>query len=245
MGVPTSGVSYAIAATRRETTKVHKNMWRHWKKKSNNTDTNIHSLFEECLTVRLHHEIKWNANLTQQCNYWSFFSSTCFRRIRPSSGALDVKSQRMVFCTQFVDGWWSWEPLRRSCVRFGWCLVKVNRNNCAQHLSYHEFYVGFFDCNATRRHLSPRIRGITCRKSVIFKSDDLLPDLSQTWEKRFLVRAHFSFKSTRFFTLATLLHRTVDCKTHGFTKSGCQISLLYVTYLLTYSMEQGPSWEAS
>jgi len=24
----------------------------------------------------------------------------------------------MDFCTEFVDGWWSWEPLRRSCV---WC----------------------------------------------------------------------------------------------------------------------------
>jgi len=27
----------------------------------------------------------------------------------------------MVFCTEFLDGWWSWEPLRRSCVRCGWC----------------------------------------------------------------------------------------------------------------------------
>ena len=25
----------------------------------------------------------------------------------------------MVFCTEFVDGWWSWEPLRGSCVRCG------------------------------------------------------------------------------------------------------------------------------
>ena len=37
------------------------------------------------------------------CNnviYWSFFSSTCFGRIRPTSGALDVKLQHMVspFC---------------------------------------------------------------------------------------------------------------------------------------------------
>ena len=30
MGVPTSEVSYTIATTRRETTKVHKNMWWHW-----------------------------------------------------------------------------------------------------------------------------------------------------------------------------------------------------------------------
>ena len=37
--------------------------------------------------------------------------------LRPSSGALDVGLQHMVFCTEFLDGWWSWEPLRRSCVR--------------------------------------------------------------------------------------------------------------------------------
>ena len=33
-------------------------------------------------------------------------SSTCFGYIRPSSGALDVELQRMVFCTEFLDGWW-------------------------------------------------------------------------------------------------------------------------------------------
>ena len=27
----------------------------------------------------------------------------------------------MVFCTDFLDGWWSWEPLRRFCLRCGWC----------------------------------------------------------------------------------------------------------------------------
>ena len=67
-------------------------------------------------------EIKWNANLMQQCDeYSSFLSSTCFGRIRPSSRALEVKLQHMVLCTQSVDRWWSWEPLRRSCVRCGWC----------------------------------------------------------------------------------------------------------------------------
>ena len=30
MGVQTSEVGYTIATTRRETTKVHKNMWWHW-----------------------------------------------------------------------------------------------------------------------------------------------------------------------------------------------------------------------
>ena len=27
--------------------------------------------------------------------------------IRPSSGALDVELQHIVFCTEFLDGWWS------------------------------------------------------------------------------------------------------------------------------------------
>ena len=43
MGVPTLEVGYTIATTRRETMKVHKNMWRHWeagggkKKKKNDS----------------------------------------------------------------------------------------------------------------------------------------------------------------------------------------------------------------
>ena len=31
--------------------------------------------------------------------------STYFGYIRPSSGALDVELQHMVFCTEFLDGW--------------------------------------------------------------------------------------------------------------------------------------------
>ena len=53
--------------------------------------------------------------------YWCIFSSTCFGYIRPSSGALDAELQHVVFCTEFLEGWWSWEPLLRSCVRCGWC----------------------------------------------------------------------------------------------------------------------------
>jgi len=36
-----------------------------------------------------------------------------------------LKLEHMVFCTQFVEGWWSWEPLRRSCVRCGWCRART------------------------------------------------------------------------------------------------------------------------
>ena len=27
----------------------------------------------------------------------------------------------MVSCTEFLDGWWYWQPLHRSCVRCWWC----------------------------------------------------------------------------------------------------------------------------
>ena len=79
---------------------------------------------EGCLTVHLPHEIKWNANLMQLGNFIDVFlarhvSGTYY--VRPSSGALDVELQHMVFCTEFLDGWWSWEPLCRSCLRCGWC----------------------------------------------------------------------------------------------------------------------------
>jgi len=67
------------------------------------------------ILLHKHRSTKWN-NLLQQC----ILSSTCFGYIRPSSGALDVELQHMVFCTEFLDGWWSWEPLRRSCVASSW-----------------------------------------------------------------------------------------------------------------------------
>jgi len=46
-----------------------------------------------------------------------------FRVHTLSSGALDVVLQHMVFCNEFLDGWWSWELLHRLCVRCGWCRV--------------------------------------------------------------------------------------------------------------------------
>ena len=63
-------------------------------------------------------EIIWNANLMQQGNFINVFLA---RRVsgtyaRPSSGTSDVELQRMVFCTEFLDEWWSWEPLHRSCM---------------------------------------------------------------------------------------------------------------------------------
>jgi len=46
----------------------------------------------------------WNANLMQQCNFIDVFLAGGY--ICPSSGALDVELQHMVFCTEFVDEWW-------------------------------------------------------------------------------------------------------------------------------------------
>jgi hypothetical protein len=43
MGVPTSEVGYSLATTRRETTKVHKNMWWHWGKKKLYIATNYNN----------------------------------------------------------------------------------------------------------------------------------------------------------------------------------------------------------
>ena len=50
----------------------------------------------------------------------------------------------MVLCTEFLDGWWSWEPLRRSCVRCGWCRAKNTsiKLPCCINLAFHIISVG-------------------------------------------------------------------------------------------------------
>ena len=59
-----------------------------------------YSALESCMCVCADKQYRW---------------TTCFGYIRPSSGALDVELQHMVFGTELLDGWWSWELLRRSC----------------------------------------------------------------------------------------------------------------------------------
>ena len=73
--------------------------------------------------------------------YWCILSSTCFGYIRPSSGALDVELQRMVFCTEFLDGWWSWMLLRRSCLQCGWCRAAPSAS-CSIWFSAPSFWMG-------------------------------------------------------------------------------------------------------
>ena len=72
------------------------------------------------IRIQIWYKVKCHLDATRSF-YWCILSSTCFGYICPSSGALDVELQPMVSCTEFLDGWWSWEPLRRSCVRCGWC----------------------------------------------------------------------------------------------------------------------------
>jgi len=67
-------------------------------------------------------EVKCQLVATRQF-YWCILSSTCYRYIRPLSRSLDVELQHMVFCTEFLDGWWSWEPLCRPCLWCGWCCA--------------------------------------------------------------------------------------------------------------------------
>ena len=76
------------------------------------------------------YEIQWNANLMQLVNFIDvFLARNISGGIRPSTGVLDVELQHMAFCTESLDRWWSWEPLRRSCVRCGWWFYW-----CIQHL---------------------------------------------------------------------------------------------------------------
>jgi len=70
--------------------------------------------------TKIRNKVKCQLDATRYF-YWCILNSTCFGYICPSSGALDVELQHLVFHTEFLDGWWSWEPLRRSCVRCGWC----------------------------------------------------------------------------------------------------------------------------
>ena len=68
------------------------------------------TLVSEVMNLR----VLWNAgNFLTNCKPVSFSRRTLHHGVS--------KLQHMVFCTEFVDGWWSWEPLRRSCVRCGWC----------------------------------------------------------------------------------------------------------------------------
>ena len=69
-------------------------------------------------------KVKCQLDATRQF-YWCILSSTCFGYIRTSSGALDIELQHMVFCTEYLGGRWSWEPLRRPCVQCEWCRATL------------------------------------------------------------------------------------------------------------------------
>ena len=62
--------------------------------------------------------IIWNANLMQQGNFIDVFLA---RHVSGTQARHQehwmCELQHMVFCTEFLDGWWSWELLYSSCVR--------------------------------------------------------------------------------------------------------------------------------
>jgi len=109
------------------------NVWRKcWKQKtcvlifSTTSVWNIsHSKDNSARYYRKWNKVKCQLDATRWF-YWCVLSSTRFGYIPPSSGALDVELQHSVLCTEFLDGWWSWEPLRRSCVRCGWCRTTTS-----------------------------------------------------------------------------------------------------------------------
>ena len=92
------------------------------RRKFHNEESNSHSITN---IVRQWNKVKCQLYETRWF-YWCILSSTCFGYMRPSSGALDVEEQHMVFCTEFLDGWCSWQPLRSSCVRCGWCRAALS-----------------------------------------------------------------------------------------------------------------------
>ena len=72
---------------------------------------------ESCLTVHLPHETKWNGHLMQLGNFIYVFLARHVSGTYAIIRSIRCWVAALVFCTEFLDGWWSWEPLRRSCLR--------------------------------------------------------------------------------------------------------------------------------
>jgi len=67
---------------------------------------------------------------------WFFLSTLNYDDGQPYIRFIKFSLQHMVFCTQLVDGWWSWEPLRQLFFSAGfikpyWCdgLVLLSLGN--------------------------------------------------------------------------------------------------------------------
>jgi len=135
----------------------------------------------------------WNANLIKQGNFiGSILSSTCFGYIRLSSGALDVELQHMVFCTEFLDGWWAWEPLRMvPCVRCGWCRATAR---------HHPHRTHDLPSGSQAHHPSKN----SVQKTICCNSKSNAPDDGHMRPKHVELRIHqwnYLFASSWHFTL--------------------------------------------
>jgi len=91
MGVPTSEVSYTIATTRRETTKVHKNMWWHWEREKKNF-----TLFLMPYSVRV---------ILLYFEYKIFLSRFCRMKVRPWYWITEIWRLRIWLCNCSVSTW--------------------------------------------------------------------------------------------------------------------------------------------
>ena len=69
MGVPASEVGYTIATTRRETTKVHKNMWWHWGGRIHHSDISGEYSFIISFCVYVFANIKYHYTIIKICNF--------------------------------------------------------------------------------------------------------------------------------------------------------------------------------
>jgi len=72
-------------------------------------------------------EIMWYANLMQLGNLIDVFLA---RHVLGTYAHHQLELQHMVFCTECLEGWWSWQPSRRSCVRCGWCHATCPKTWC-------------------------------------------------------------------------------------------------------------------
>ena len=116
--------------------------------------------------------VKCQLDATRQF-YWCILSSTCFGRIRPSSRALDFELQHMVFCTKFVDGWWSWEPLRRS----------YGAVPCRAHHPHHKH-----DLRSSSQDHHPSKNSV--QKTICCNSTSNAPDDGRMYRKHVELRIH-------------------------------------------------------
>ena len=150
--------------------------------------------------------------------------------IRPSSGALDVKLQHMVFSTKFLEGWWSWEAPRRSCLRCGWCRKHDLRSGSQDHHPFKNSVQKTIYCNLTSnapddgrmytKHVELRIHQQITKFNEVGNSFYFMGNMhGQTTLEQYLLdrltvvhllKKFVALYSTCWYS-ATLIQRTTKC----------------------------------